>query len=173
MGKGDCSKRVNLWALLTTIPNARVTPIRPPQGRALRALSLPWTRLAGLGAANAWQRPSLSPHGLREGTRKDAIAFFVFGFAASNVFFDEFALRAVSAKFCSLGLFKGKASVLSVAMNESTIATLGVIFSIACWAWIIWLMKRSGWRPPVWVAAVVAVGRLIVYAKWIYGGTCV
>lgn len=52
-------------------------------------------------------------------------------------------------------------------MDESTITTLGIIFSIAFWAWIIWLMKRSGWRPLVWVLAVVAARRLIFYAKWI------
>jgi hypothetical protein len=61
----------------------------------------------------------------------------------------------------------GHASVLNDAMNDTTLTTLGIIFSIAFWTWIIWLMKRSGWRPLVWVVAVVAVRRLVFYAKWI------
>ncbi len=52
-------------------------------------------------------------------------------------------------------------------MNETALTTLGIIFSIAFWTWIIWLMKRSGWRPLVWVVAVVAMRRLVFYAKWI------
>lgn len=65
------------------------------------------------------------------------------------------------------GLFIGEASVLNVAMNDSTIATLAIIFSIAFWTWIIWLMKRSGWRPLLWVVAVVVVRQLIFYVRWI------
>jgi hypothetical protein len=61
----------------------------------------------------------------------------------------------------------GDASVLNAAMDESTITSLVIIFSIAFWTWVIWLMKRSGWRPLVWVVAVVAVRRLVFYAKWI------
>ncbi len=61
----------------------------------------------------------------------------------------------------------GEGSVLNAAMDESTITTLLIIFSIAFWTWVIWLMKRSGWRPLVWVVAVVAVRRLVFYAKWI------
>jgi len=45
--------------------------------------------------------------------------------------------------------------------------TLGLIFSIAFWTWVIWLMKRSGWRPLVWVAAVVVGRQLLFYARWI------
>ena len=52
-------------------------------------------------------------------------------------------------------------------MDESTVAALGVIFSIAFWTWIIWLMKRSGWRPLVWVVAVVVARQLAFYVKWI------
>ena len=52
-------------------------------------------------------------------------------------------------------------------MNDTTLTTLGIIFSIVFWTWIFWLMKRSGWRPLVWVVAVVAVRRMIFYAKWI------
>lgn len=70
-----------------------------------------------------------------------------------------------------MGLFMGEASVLNAAMDESTTVTLGttfgIIFSIVFWIWIIWLMKRSGWRPLVWLVAVVAVRRLVFYAKWI------
>lgn len=52
-------------------------------------------------------------------------------------------------------------------MDESTISTLGIIFAIGFWTWMIWLMKRSGWRPLVWVVALVAARRLVFYAKWI------
>jgi len=52
-------------------------------------------------------------------------------------------------------------------MDESTIAALGVIFSIAFWTWTIWLMKRGGWRPLVWVVAVVVARQLAFYVQWI------
>jgi hypothetical protein len=69
------------------------------------------------------------------------------------------------------GLFIGEASVLNAAMDESTTVTLattfGIVFSIVFWIWIIWVMKRSGWQPLIWVIAVVAVRRLVFYARWI------
>jgi hypothetical protein len=56
-------------------------------------------------------------------------------------------------------------------MDESTIATLGttlgIIFSIVFWLWVIWLMKRNGWRPLVWVVAVVVAKQVVFYARWI------
>ncbi|WP_038384931.1 hypothetical protein [Bradyrhizobium elkanii] len=38
---------------------------------------------------------------------------------------------------------------------------------VGFWTWAIWLMKRSGWRPLVWVVAVVLMRQLVFYVKWI------
>jgi hypothetical protein len=70
-------------------------------------------------------------------------------------------------KYLLIGLFMDETPVLNVAMDESTIVTLGIIVSVGIWAWVIWLMKRSGWRPLVWVVAIVVARQLIFYARWI------